>query len=122
MIVAGLSVYGATKRGLRYFTESVAEEVSGRPVQVGTISPGIVLTDFLLDDMRKMDSEQLEKTKAVYNILADDVPTVTGFLAEEVLKNKENGRRITWLTEEKANARFADESYLSRDLFSEHGL
>ncbi len=122
MIVVGLSVYGATKRGLRYFTESVAEEVSGRPVQVGTISPGIVLTDFLLDDMRKMDPEQLEKTKAVYNVLADDVPTVTGFLADEVLKNTENGRRITWLTEEKAHARFADESYLSRDLFTEHGL
>ena len=47
MLVNGLSVYGATKRGVRYFSEAMAQEVEGLPVQVGTISPGIVLTDFL---------------------------------------------------------------------------
>ncbi len=122
MLVNGLSVYGATKRGVRYFSEAVAQELEGRPVQVGTISPGIVLTDFLVDDMRKMASEQLEITKAVYNVLADDVETVTQFLVEEVLANNENGRRIMWLPEEKANEYFADESRLSRDLFSQYGL
>ena len=122
MLVNGLSVYGATKRGVRYFSEAVAQEVAGRPVQVGTISPGIVLTDFLIDDMRKMEPEQLEITKAVYNVLADDVETVTKFLVQEVLGNSENGRRIMWMPEEKANAYFADEGRLSRDLFSQYGL
>jgi NADP-dependent 3-hydroxy acid dehydrogenase YdfG len=122
MLVNGLSVYGATKRGVRYFSEAVAQEVEGRSVQVGTISPGIVLTDFLVDDMRKMDPEQLEITKAVYNVLADDVETVTQFLVEELLVNSENGRRIMWMPEEKANAYFADEARLSRDLFSQYGL
>jgi NADP-dependent 3-hydroxy acid dehydrogenase YdfG len=122
MLVNGLSVYGATKRGVRYFSEAVAQEVEGRPVQVGTISPGIVLTDFLIDDMRKMAPDQLEITKAVYNVLADDVDTVTNFLVEEVLVNRENGRRIMWMPEEKANEYFADESRLSRDLFSQYGL
>jgi len=122
MVVRGLSVYGATKRAVRYFSEAVAQEVEGHPVQVGTISPGIVLTDFLIDDMRKMDPEQLETTKVVYNALADDVDTVTNFLVEELLVNRENGRRIMWMTEEKANAYFADESRLARDLFSQYGL
>jgi NAD(P)-dependent dehydrogenase (short-subunit alcohol dehydrogenase family) len=122
MLVNGLSVYGATKRGVRYFSEAMAQEVEDRPVQVGTISPGIVLTDFLVDDMRKMDPEQLEITKAVYNVLADDVETVTQFLVEELLVNSENGRRIMWMPEEKANAYFADEARLSRDLFSQYGL
>ncbi len=122
MLVNGLSVYGATKRGVRYFSEAMAQEVEGLPVQVGTISPGIVLTDFLVDDMRKMDPEQLEITKAVYNVLADDVETVTQFLVEELLVNSENGRRIMWMPEEKANAYFADEARLSRDLFSQYGL
>lgn len=122
MVVKGLSVYGATKRAVRYFSEALAQEVEGHPVQVGTISPGIVLTDFLLDDMRKMDPEQLETTKAVYNALADDVDTVTNFLVEELLVNRENGRRIIWMTEEKANQYFADESRLARDLFSQYGL
>jgi len=122
MVVRGLSVYGATKRAVRYFSEAVAQEVEGHPVQVGTISPGIVLTDFLIDDMRRMNPEQLETTKVVYNALADDVDTVTDFLVEELLVNRENGKRIIWMTEEKANAYFADEGRLSRDLFSQYGL
>jgi NADP-dependent 3-hydroxy acid dehydrogenase YdfG len=122
MLVNGLSVYGATKRGVRYFSEAVAQEVEGLPVQVGRISPGVVLTDFLIEDMRKMEPEQLETTKAVYNVLADDVETVTTFLVEGILANTENGKRIEWMPEEKANAYFADESRLSRDLFSQFGL
>jgi hypothetical protein len=100
----------------------MAQEVTGHPVQVGTLSPGIVLTDFLVDDMRKMEPGQLEITKSVYNTLADDVETVTSFLVEELLGNTENGRRIIWLTEEKANEYFADEARISRDLFSQYGL
>ena len=124
MFVNGLTVYGATKRGGRYFSEALAEEVtkSEQKVIVGTISPGIVLTDFLLDDMRKMPPDILEITKAVYNSLADTVETVTPWLVEKVLANEENGKRIIWLTEEKANARFESEEYCSRDLFTQHGL
>lgn len=122
MLVNGLSVYGATKRAVRYFSEAIAQELEGHPVQCGTLSPGIVLTDFLVDDMRTMDPVQLEITKGVYNALADDVETVTQFLVEELLVNTENGRRIIWLTEEKANEYFADEARVSRDLFSQYGL
>jgi len=93
-----------------------------KPVIVGTISPGIVLTDFLLDDMRKMSPDILETTKAVYNSLADTVEVVTPWLVEQVLGNTENGKRIIWLTEEKANARFESEEYYNRDLFTQHGL
>ena len=122
MFVKGLCVYGASKRGLRYFTEALAEEVKESPVVVGTISPGIVLTDFLIDDMRKMDPELLETTKTVYNCLADTVDVVTEFLVAEVLANTENGRRIQWLTDEKAASRFEDPAYYERDLFSQFGL
>lgn len=121
-IIAGLSVYGSTKRGVRYFSEAMAEEVSDLPVQIGTISPGIVITDFLIDDMRKMDPDKLEMVKAVYNTVGDTVETVTPYLAEEVLNNQENGRRIIWLTDEEANRRFQDEKYYSRDFFTEKGL
>ena len=122
MFVRGLCVYGSTKRGLRYFTEALAEEAKELPVVVGTISPGIVLTDFLIDDMRKMDPELLETTKTVYNCLVDTVDIVTNFLVTEVLANTENGRRIEWLTDEKAAARFEDPTYYERDLFSQFGL
>lgn len=122
MVLSGLSVYGTTKRGLRYFTEAVAEEVKEKPVQVGAISPGIVLTDFLFDDVRKMTPEKREQAKAIYNMLGDEVEIVTPWLVDEILKNEENGRRIIWLDEERTNAYMADEDRMARDMFSKHGL
>jgi short-subunit dehydrogenase len=122
MLRPGLAVYGASKRAVRYFSESIAEEVKDTPVQVGTLGPGIVVTDFLIDDMRKMDPDQLEHTKVIYNILADTVETVTPFLAEEVLKNTANGQRIHWMPMEKGMARSEDPAYQNRDLFSAYGL
>lgn len=118
----GLSVYGTTKRAVRYFTEALIEETEGTPVQIGFLSPGIVITDFLLQDMRKMPPEQLETIKAVYNCLADTVETVTPFLVENILKNDKHGTEIVWLTEEKAKERLNSEEYLNRDFFSQYGL
>jgi short-subunit dehydrogenase len=118
----GLTVYGTTKRAVRYFSEALIDEVEGTPVQAGMLSPGIVLTDFLLDDMRKMPPEQLEMTKTVYNCLADKPETVTPFLVENILENDKNGAEIVWLTEEKANERFNSDEYNSRDFFSQYGL
>jgi len=47
--VSGLHVYGTTKRAVRYFTEALINDVAGTPVHVGTLSPGIVVTDFLIN-------------------------------------------------------------------------
>ena len=118
----GFTVYGTTKRAVHYFSESLIEEAEDTPVQVGMLSPGIVVTDFMLDDMRKMLPDQLEITKAIYNCLADKPWTVAPFLVENILKNNKNGAEIVWLTEEKANERFNSDEYNNRDFFSEHGL
>lgn len=118
----GLLVYGTTKRAVRYFTEALIEETEGGPVQIGFLSPGIVITDFLIDDLRKMSPEERETVKAVYNCLADTVETVTPFLVENILKNDRHGVAITWLTEEKAHERFNSDEYCSRDFFSKYGL
>jgi len=120
--VSGLHVYGTTKRAVRYFTEALIDDVEGTPVQAGMLSPGIVVTDFLIKDMRKMTPDQLETVKAIYNCLADDVATVTPFLVEEILKNSSNGANISWLTEEKAAMRMDSDEYCSRNLFSKFGL
>ncbi|MBK7864486.1 MAG: SDR family oxidoreductase [Archangiaceae bacterium] len=44
----GMAVYGATKCAVRYFTQSVSREVKGSTVKVGTLSPGIVVTQMLV--------------------------------------------------------------------------
>jgi short-subunit dehydrogenase len=120
--IAGLSVYGASKRAVTYFTNSLLMEIDGVMVNAGLLSPGIVLTDFIIDEMRKLPPERLEMTKIVYNCLADTVETVTPWLAENILANEENGKEIAWLDAEKANERFNSDAYCNRDMLSQFGF
>jgi short-subunit dehydrogenase len=119
---AGFTVYGTTKRALRYFTESLVKESGATPVQIGTLGPGIVVTDFLIENMKKMPKEEYEKVRMIYNMLADKVETVTPFLVENILSNRITGAKIDWLTDEKSAERFASEEYASRNLLGEFGL
>lgn len=105
MTAPGLSIYGFTKRALSYFTKSVNKEIAGSPVLLGTISPGIVVTD-LLEESKDEDPVQWEKTKRLYNILADRVETVVPFIVERVLAADKPGTAIKWLTTGKAARRF----------------
>jgi NAD(P)-dependent dehydrogenase (short-subunit alcohol dehydrogenase family) len=120
--LAGLSVYGASKRAVTYFTHSLLLELDETPVKAGMLSPGIVLTDFIIDEMRKLPPERFETAKIVYNCLADTVETVTPWLVENILANDESGKEIAWLDTEKANARFDSDEYCSRDLLSQFGF
>jgi len=118
----GVSVYGTSKRALRYLTEVLIDETEDTPVQVCFLSPGIVLTDFLIEGMRKRPAEELETVIPILNCLADTVETVTPFLVEQILQNDKHGIEIAWLTEEKANERLNSDEFYSRDLFSQFGL
>jgi len=122
MLRTGFTVYGSTKRAIRYFTESLTQETDVQPVQIGTISPGMVLTDFMIDGLRKLPKDQQEAIKAIYNVLADSIETVTPFLVKEVLKNTESGAKISWLTEDKVQERFNSDEYICRDLFTPYSL
>lgn len=106
MTAPGLTIYGFTKRALTYFTKSVNKEIAGSPVILGTISPGIVVTD-LLEESKDGDAARWEKTKRMYNILADKVETVAPYIVEKVLEADKPGTAIRWLTNGKAAWRFA---------------
>ena len=93
----GISVYGSTKRALRYFTAAAANEFKDTPIIIGSISPGIVTTDLLLRSSKSSEKDW-EKAKKVLNVLADRAEVVTPWLVEEVLKNNKNGAKIAWLT------------------------
>lgn len=103
--VHGLVVYGSTKAGLGYFTEALAQEAARTPVLVGAISPGMVLTDMLLKRPTRSPKEE-ERTRRVFSILADQVETVTPWIARRILENERNGARIAWLTPAKVLRRF----------------
>ncbi len=122
MVSPGLSVYGSTKRALTYFTQALIKENAGKPVNVGFLSPGIVITDMILQEADEMSAERWERTKRTYNILGDRVDTVAEWLVEATLQDYGNhGSRVAWLTRRKAAGRFFSAFVLrqKRDLFSE---
>ena len=112
----GMAVYGASKRAVTYFTQALLKDTKGTPVQVGLLSPGIVLTDLLVRDYDD-DPEGFAKAKKVFNILGDKVETVTPWLAEQVLRTDRTGAHVQWLTKRKAFVRFGT-AFRKRDLFA----
>lgn len=115
---AGLTLYGMTKRAITYFCKSVNKEIKGSPVLLGTLSPGIVVTD-LLDSAKDEDPERWEKTKKFYNILADRVETVAPFLVDGALATTKPGTAIRWLTLPKALGRFLGNLFVKRKVMDD---
>lgn len=114
-IADGLAVYGSTKQALTYLTKSLALETKNTPVQVCLLSPGIVVTDLLIKDYEGMP-EKFERAKRFFNILGDKVETVTPYLVEKILENKE-GKKVAWLTTPKVFMRFMTAGFNKRNLF-----
>ena len=100
-----MAAYGSTKRAVRYLQKALRKDTADTPVQVCTISPGIVVTDLLVGDY-DLSSEEWARAKKIFNILGDEVHTVTPWLAEHVLATDKSGARVAWLTRRKATRRF----------------
>lgn len=112
----GMAAYGATKRAVRYLRKALQADTAATPVQVGTLSPGIVVTDLLTGDY-DLASAEWARAKRIFNILGDRVETVTPWLAEHVLAADRPGSHVAWLTRRKAFARFTLAALRKRDLF-----
>ncbi len=118
----GSSIYGSTKFAVRYFTKALVKETKKEAVLVGTISPGIVLTDMITRDKDVLPPPAWKAVKRVYNILADRVETVTPYLVDGVLHNKKHGGKVHWLTRGKSGWRFFKARFGigdKRDFFAE---
>jgi hypothetical protein len=65
-----------------------------------------MVTDFTMKQRDRQDPAAWERTKRVFNILADRPETVAAYLAPRILAARRNGTLIAWLTQRKAAARF----------------
>ncbi len=108
----GLAVYGSTKSAVTYFTQSLALELKGKPVQACLLSPGIVVTDLLLRDYEDAP-EEFARARRILNLLADQVETVAPYLAERILANPQ-GKKVEWLTTSKVLLRFLSAPFHKR--------
>jgi short-subunit dehydrogenase len=118
----GLSVYGTTKRAIRYYSRSLARENRDGPVVIGTLNPGMVVTDLLTGDMDAMDEGERNRFVKIVNIIGERVETVAPFLVDRVLRNDRNGVRIEWLTGGKAMMKFLAAPFSKRNLFNPPGV
>ena len=118
-IIPGLSVYGTAKRGLTYFLNSLAKEAetSKLDIMIGKLSPGIMITDFLVNSFRDKKIELSDKNKKVYNILGDYPDVVAKFLVDKMISNTNNNVRFSWLTNRKAAWRFMTSGFKKRNFF-----
>ena len=114
--VEGTSVYATSKAGLRYFDDTLAQEASETPVIVGSLNPGMVVTE-LVTGPYEGRPEEWEQAKRIFNIIADRVETVTPWLAKQMLDNEKNGARIEWMSGWKVGLRFLTAPFRKRDLF-----
>lgn len=108
MIQLTTILYGTTKHALTYFMKGLAKELNGTGVIAGRLSPGMMLTDFII---KNPDGEQSEviadkKFRKLFNILADRPETVAKFFVPRMLRNTKNDAHIVWLTNRKATWRF----------------
>jgi len=114
-IQPGLTLYGTTKAGMGYLDTALVKELQDKGVIVGSLLPGMVVTDLLLNQ-RAGSSSDWEQAKRVFNILADRVETVAPWLADQILKNRRSGKRIAWLTGPKVMWRFLTAPFTKRSL------
>jgi NAD(P)-dependent dehydrogenase (short-subunit alcohol dehydrogenase family) len=117
--ITGLTPYGTSKRAVRYFTDAFAAEVKGGPVIVATISPGMVLTDLTMNQVRK-DPEKNRQLIRIYNILANEADTVAPYLAGKMIDNTRHGAKISWLNNWKVIRRFLSAPFSKRDIVSRY--
>lgn len=117
-IIPGLSIYGTAKRGVTYFIKALAKEAESNKLDiiVGALSPGIMITDFLVNALRDKKMSLSDKNKKIYNILGDYPDVVAKYMVKKMINNTNNGVRISWLTKRKATWRFISSIFRKRNL------
>lgn len=116
-IIDGMSMYGTSKSAVHYFTRAFAHEAGKSGIQFGEVSPGMVITALLLDTVSE-PSEESRKWKGFYNLLADEVDSVTEFLVKRMLAATRTYERIEWLTKRKVLFRLLFGVFRKRDFFA----
>lgn len=119
-----MGVYSSTKAADFKLSQYLVEENKDKGILVGTISPGMLISENWFDEQKQMDPAEWPKIRPLLNILCDYVETSTPWLVDQILANKEPGKRIAWLTNGKIMGRFFNAYVLrqKRDLFARFGL
>ncbi len=114
----GMSIYGTSKAAVRYYSKALIAEAKETAVQIGILSPGMVMTDLVLNQFKDKPDE-LEKVRRIFNIIADRVENVTPWLVDKMLENQKNGAHLVYAPPMKLAWRFISSPIKKRDVFPE---
>ena len=123
-IVKGMGVYSSTKASINVLTKYLVAENKNTNIVVGSISPGILITENWLNEQKRLTPEAWKKIRPMINTIADQVETATPWIVDQMIQNTKSGKRIAWLTPWKIIKRIIQTKLLGqkRDLFSRYGL
>lgn len=114
----GLSIYGSSKAAVAFLTSSLVKELQDTPVQIGSLQPGMVITDLVMDQYED-HPEDFKKVKGIFNIIADKPEAVTSWLADKILANNKHGAHIQYTSTAKLAWRFMTAPFTKRNVFDE---
>ena len=115
MTRAGLDIYGTSKRAIAYLSKAFAHELKGKGIIVGTLQPGMMVTDFVKDNEGSAyDQAAVHK---IYNILGDLPDKPAKYLVAKMISNRSNGILISYQSNLKVMFRFIISIFIKRDLF-----
>lgn len=100
-VVPGMTVYSTTKRAVKYLANCLVKERKDErdeSILIGTISPGINITEGMIREMRALPSERRAKALKQLSFIGEHVETTTPWIVERILADKKQGHDITWLT------------------------
>ncbi|MCL4779779.1 MAG: SDR family oxidoreductase [Gammaproteobacteria bacterium] len=123
-LTPNMGVYSATKAADWLLTKYLVLENRNPDIIIGAISPGMLITENWFEEQKQMDPAEWQKIRPILNILCDYVETSTPWLVEQMLANRQSGRRIAWMSTGKLLGRFLKARLPGpkRDLFTRFGL
>ncbi|MCB1624359.1 MAG: SDR family oxidoreductase [Pseudomonadales bacterium] len=123
-VVANMTVYSTTKRALKYFATALVEEAkeSAPMVLIGTISPGVNMTEGMLREIAAVPPEERAKVLKPLNFIGEHVETTAPWIVDRMLADTKQGSDITWLTTGRLMGRSLGMLFSRRDILSRYGL
>ena len=100
-VVPGMTVYSTTKRAVKYLADCLVKErreAKDESILIGTISPGVNITEGMLREMRALPESERAKAIKQLNFIGEHVETTTPWIVDRILVDTRQGNDITWLT------------------------
>jgi NAD(P)-dependent dehydrogenase (short-subunit alcohol dehydrogenase family) len=100
-VVPGMTVYSTTKRAVKYLANCLIKERKDErddSILIGTISPGINITEGMIREMRALPADRRAKALKQLSFIGEHVETTTPWIVERILADRKQGNDITWLT------------------------